>query len=445
MPLDPGGRAPGRIALAVALYRAPGGGPEPRPLVVALVGGPGQAALPLAAQLRSALPRAALHGRDLLVFDERGTGQSGALNCPGVQRDSGLDADVLAQCATQLGPTRRYYATRQTVADIELLRRLLRAPSVGLYATSYGTYVALSYARAHPRTTSWLLLDSIVAPSNDPLNRHTLQAAPRVLAGYCRLVRCSRVTPGVLRDFRVVAARLRTQAASGTADQVSDAALALLVLDGDIDSFLRSATPAALHAAANGDESLLAKIVRAASVENGQVGNYRQLSLAAYYAASCQDQSMPWRRRTSVAARLQAGRQLAAAATPAARLPFDQQVVLSFSDISVCAGWPEAQRRRPLSLRPRRLAGIPTLILSGGQDTRSPLEDARAVHRQIPGSDLLIAPASGHQVIGNTNSDCTAAVRAFFAHRRVPTACPSTGDLPRPVSAQYLRQVQLPG
>ena len=79
VPLDPTNVIPGTVALAIRReLSATGTATE---AVVALAGGPGQAALPFAntaAQVMSA----ALATRDLLVFDQRGTGASGPLSCP---------------------------------------------------------------------------------------------------------------------------------------------------------------------------------------------------------------------------------------------------------------------------------------------------------------------------------------------------------------------------
>jgi proline iminopeptidase len=43
-----------------------------------------------------------------------------------------------------------------------------------------------------------------------------------------------------------------------------------------------------------------------------------------------------------------------------------------------------------------RLAGIPTVIVHGRYDVICPLENAWALHRALPGSELLIVPDAGH-------------------------------------------------
>ena len=71
VPLDRSGKTPGTIALTVQRKSASVAGGQSA--VIALAGGPGQAADPLGEDLAQAIAPA-LSTRDLLVFDQRGTG-----------------------------------------------------------------------------------------------------------------------------------------------------------------------------------------------------------------------------------------------------------------------------------------------------------------------------------------------------------------------------------
>src|SRR5262249_56651125 len=128
--------------------------------------GPGQSAVPEAAQFATSLSPALQRYR-LVVLDQRGTGQSGALNCAPLQRLSELStlsAALDAQCATQIGPQRAVYATTDSARGIDVLRQALQAPSVAVMGVSYGTFVAQQYARRFPDRVSLLILDSVVPP-----------------------------------------------------------------------------------------------------------------------------------------------------------------------------------------------------------------------------------------------------------------------------------------
>src|SRR5262245_1883272 len=74
VPLDRSGSMAGNVTLAVARVKAASN--PSNVAVVPLAGGPGQAALPLKSTFASVLAPA-IADRDLLVFDQRGTGSSG--------------------------------------------------------------------------------------------------------------------------------------------------------------------------------------------------------------------------------------------------------------------------------------------------------------------------------------------------------------------------------
>jgi pimeloyl-ACP methyl ester carboxylesterase len=61
---------------------------------------------------------------------------------------------------------------------------------------------------------------------------------------------------------------------------------------------------------------------------------------------------------------------------------------------------------------------IPTLVLHGEVDARSPLSAARSMHAAIPGSELVILPRLGHACIFEDPDACCEAIRRFA--ERVP-------------------------
>src|SRR6185295_19173478 len=134
-----------------------------------------------------------LGSRRLVAFDQRGTGGSGRLRCPGLGRAVGPTGDAVAgleravaACAQRLGAARAHYTTTDSVEDIEAVRSALGVDKLVLYGTSYGTKVALDYAAAHPEHVSRLLLDSTVLPEGvDPFERATIASIPRVMRAVC--------------------------------------------------------------------------------------------------------------------------------------------------------------------------------------------------------------------------------------------------------------------
>jgi hypothetical protein len=93
--------------------------------------------------------------------------------------------------------------------------------------------------------------------------------------------------------------------------------------------------------------------------------------------------------------------------------PFDAGVEWADSLLPGCARWPNVAPPAP-AVSP--LPAVPTLILSGAQDLRTPTSGAEAVAARIPGSQLVVVPFTGHSVLGSDFSGCAqAAVKAFFS------------------------------
>ena len=87
----------------------------------------------------------------VIGFDQRGTGASGLLRCKELERDGRLrSTDAAERCAQRLGPERAFYTTPDTVEDMEAIRQAVGARTLTLFGISYGTELALAYARAYP-------------------------------------------------------------------------------------------------------------------------------------------------------------------------------------------------------------------------------------------------------------------------------------------------------
>src|SRR5262249_8200739 len=232
--------------------------------------GPGQAALPFAEQFASMLgPIVAT--RDLIVFDQRGTGLSDPLSCRGVKLSSGggRRGAAVAACAAKIGSVRTFFTTAQSVADIEAIRQAGGYEKLVLYGTSYGTKVAERYAQRYPTHVEALVLDSVV-PSNgpDPLNRSTFAAVPRILRQLCAGRGCRHVTRSPRTDLMRLVRRIgrgalrahwidghgRARAIKISSDEVLEALVA-----GDLEPGLRAEFPAAVLSAARGDDAALAR------------------------------------------------------------------------------------------------------------------------------------------------------------------------------------------
>ncbi len=167
-PLDPSNPDGETIALRVAVVPALDLEPEPDP-VVPLAGGPGQGAVEFYTLYAAAF--APLNrDRDILLVDQRGTGESARLSC-GLEDDivegSLSDEETLEltqACLDDLPHDPRYFTTSVAVRDLDAVREALGYPALNVYGVSYGSRVAQHYARRYPETTRSIILDGVVPP-----------------------------------------------------------------------------------------------------------------------------------------------------------------------------------------------------------------------------------------------------------------------------------------
>ena len=213
VPLDRAGAVPGTLTLNVK--RVVAASNPTATAVVALAGGPGQAAIPVASEFASILGPS-LATRDLLVYDQRGTGSSGRLTCPAFERGVSSIVDAAAACANQLGPARGFYRTSDSVDDIEALRVESGYQKLVLFGVSYGTKVALDYAAKYPANVESLVLDSVVTPEgSDVLNVSTFKTMPRALGELCGAGACRGITTSVGHDLFNLVHRVGRKPISG--------------------------------------------------------------------------------------------------------------------------------------------------------------------------------------------------------------------------------------
>jgi pimeloyl-ACP methyl ester carboxylesterase len=459
VPLDRSGLLGGTISLSVE--RKAAGATHSQNAVVALAGGPGQAALPLGEFISKALAPA-LSSRDLLVFDQRGTGASDPLSCTALSSfATGTVGRLLERCAHQIGPARGAYTTPESVGDIEALRQAAGYEKLVLYGTSYGTKVALEYAKRYPERVEALVLDSVV-PSDgpEPFDVPTFQAIGSVLAELCSNHACAGITSNPLADVASLAARLRKHTLSGSAYDGSghrssatlrESGLLEVLQAGDLNPALRALLPASVRSALRHDPDPLLRLhllsqglipsVPKRHVENVEIS--QSIDEALFVTTSCEETPFPWQRAGSPSTRLSEALAALHALPRADFYPFDASTALADGLITACASWPDASAAPP---PPGPLPNVPTLILSGAQDLRTPTSAAKALAALIPDAQLVVVPHTGHSVIGSDFSGCAeAAVTAFFAGSPV-TPCTSSLDVfsPTPIAPTKLAHVHSP-
>lgn len=155
-------REAGDIPDGLAVMVAPAVNDSGRDPLYLLAGGPGQAASELAPLLNAF--RKINRERAIVMVDRRGAGRSGAFRC-GFERQMPSDLEQfsrqLADCYLQRPDFAESLSSRQTVEDLERVRRHLGHGRIALWGGSWGTRTALLYQQWYPESLSVLVLDAV--------------------------------------------------------------------------------------------------------------------------------------------------------------------------------------------------------------------------------------------------------------------------------------------
>ncbi|HLJ82894.1 MAG TPA: alpha/beta fold hydrolase [Candidatus Eremiobacteraceae bacterium] len=172
---SPGSRA---IGLNVIVISAPKR-PAAKDAIFGISGGPGQPSADQTGLGFATMTGDAASTRDIVLVDQRGTGDSHPLQCdlfPGtdITRFFGSDwpVQVLSQCAQRLSAIAdlTQYNTDNSADDLDDVRAALGYDQIDLVGVSYGTTVALDYMRRHAQHVRTAVLDGPVATdSKGPL------------------------------------------------------------------------------------------------------------------------------------------------------------------------------------------------------------------------------------------------------------------------------------
>jgi pimeloyl-ACP methyl ester carboxylesterase len=390
VPLDHAGlrAAPpqsGQLSLQVAMADNTA---APRGVLVWLVGGPGEPGVGLTAVIARQFDPAVLRDYRLVLISSRGTG-AGALQCPQLQQSLGAvpAPSAVRACAQSIGDNRRFYTTADTVADLDALRQALRVNTLTLDGASYGTFVAERYAITHPDRVSRLVLDSVVPHEGlDPLQIAVFGRTADVLRTVCRENGCA-TDPA--RDLSEVVRRRHD------GPELLDTLTELSVGKPKLTDI-----PAALHKAAQGDDTPLNAII--ATAHQGPATTADIFSKGLFTTTVCADMLGPWGAAdTPVPGRAGATMKVVATLSAAAVFPYDRATAVGNATVLMCEQWPST----PVVAFPSgaNLPPVPTLLLAGDHDLDTPLAWAQQEAAHAPHGHLVVIPGSGHITQNNAN------------------------------------------
>lgn len=418
-----------------------------------IAGGPGQSSLVMLELMDQLFTGANRY--DIVAVDQRGSGMSEPLVCP--QLDSGLsewggsdpalDGPVTA-CSDSLGGARGSYNTYEAVEDLETVRADLGVENATFFGISYGTKVAMAYAKAHPNRTKALLLDSVL-PTDMPetFDLESLAALRGALERICASGRCRGVSTQPVSDTqrlatqlarRPVATRLTLPQGGGVSVAIDDKALHDIIFTADFNPFIYSQLPSMLKAALAGDNAQLKRLYAVAfgvygvTAPSSDSYNPYRFSTAMFLATTCADFDPPWTRGAVLTGRQQAIESAAALIPEDLFSPFPRETAVGRSTSALCRGWQQEPIPPPIVQGP--LPEIPTLALSGELDLRTPVSWAQSAVAGNSLARVVSIPNAGHSVVSSDISKCALSfAKRFLVFGTTDGGCKDTAP-PIPVA-----------
>jgi pimeloyl-ACP methyl ester carboxylesterase len=354
--------------------------------------------------------------RDVLIVDKRGTGKSGAVDCPELQNSDGVDPAALKACAQQLGPKASLYGTHLAVDDIVAVMDALAIDDVDYYGDSYGTFVGQVFAAWHPRRLRSIILDSAYpARPPDPWFPTDWITARAGLDLVCeRSPPCRALHGKSTARIEKLLKELRQHSISGTAPDADGEPLDV-TLDVSMLFLLMTnlgASPTTyrdLDAAARAwfdDQDSLPLLRLVAEYNTPFVYDPVDFSFGQYQAVICAEYPIfydlndsPAKRRRDYARAIEDARQN----RPDLFAPFTLDEALAahadLTPLDTCLDWPKPlagyPQGDPLPVHPN-FPNVPTLVLSGDLDSVTSPEDATQAAAQFPNVTHLFIPNLTH-------------------------------------------------
>ncbi|MFY0571851.1 alpha/beta hydrolase [Archangium lansingense] len=416
-----------KVALKVVVVPALASSPEPDPLVL-LAGGPGQGAAKLARHMVPILDRIQ-RNRDLLFVDQRGTGDSGSLECDPVppdaplakQFDTNYYEEEFRKCLASYDADVRQYTTPIAMDDLDEVREALGYEKLNLYGVSYGTRAALVYMRQHPEHVRSAILEG-VAPMSLLLPLYVARDSQRaldLLFTHCEQdAQCAKRYPELRGRFDAMLTQLQQAPVRTRVEHPLTGVPEDLTLTRDgFTAVLRgllympeaaSLLPLVLDRATQGDWRPLV------AIHQGMSGSFnRNMSQGMFLSVVCAEDAPHI--SSEAIAREAKGTWMGEAGVSTMLLP--------------CAFWPRGEL--PKDYREPVKSDVPVLLLSGELDPVTPPSWAEDAKQTLTHSLHVTLPGVGH---GTSSIGCARALMAdFVARGSVEGLAPKCGEgLKRP-------------
>jgi len=431
-PLDPNGRVPGTIRVAFLWLPHAERTVASHGVIVAAEGGPGY---PSGASRDgyAALLGPLLRTHDLLLMDDRGTGASGAIDCPPLQTAPVMILSNVTRCGRTLGPTSDLYGSDLAADDLDAILGALGVGSVDLYGDSYGTFFVQVFAARHPGRVRSVTLDGAYpAIGGDAWYASTGPTIRRAFDIACRRSPpCATLAGDSMSRIDRLLRLLRKPNAP-----ISPSALAFVMDSAGLDALAYRDLDAAARAyVAGGDAAPLRRLAaEAQQYEEKAPASPSLLSQGLFVAASCSDNPQAYDMRLPPAARQQAwqrAREAMRRSNPRLYAPFTLDeflgIPLDYAYVPLCQTWPVASPDHRAGQPVPPGTGMPrvrALVLTGDLDTITTPAEGDAAAALFPGAERIIVANTGHvTAIGDTYDCASRIVRRFIAGAPLDASC----------------------
>jgi len=387
------------ISLSILRLPAISPAPELDPLFL-IQGGPGGSSVDMATQIHGYFADVRKN-RDLIFVDQRGTGKSHPLVCDKLseselQLPESVQSEkyllLMQACVQQYQSSIPFYTTPYAVRDLDAVRAALGYARINLWGGSYGTRVALEYARQYPQHTRTIVLDGL-APTAIALPKYfsrdamsALQAInaecaaePNCASEYGDFVQkaelvVDRLAAAQVNNNPIVASyehpRYQTREELVLTPKVFSSLVFMSLYSRDLTVLL----PRAISDAAKNDYRLIASLSALLSEKNTSL----DISEAMHFSVVCNED---WHFITAGDIEK----------TPAF-LGMNKLQEMS----AVCAFWPKANL--PDNYWMPVKSDAPALLLSGKHDPVTPSLWADAVAEHLPNAAKLEAAGGNHVI-----------------------------------------------
>lgn len=399
------------IRLAVLIARGEGDNPAPDP-VVYLAGGPGENAIEASRFLYGRHFVNFTADRDLIIFDQRGTGLSEpALDCQElldlrdeintmgqhVSPEIGLSRSKVAftDCHDRLageGVNFAAFSSEASASDIQELMVALGYEEWNLYGLSYGTRLALTSMRDYPENIRSVVLDStyplqVNLYTDTPANVD--RAFDVLFQGCASDPECNSIYPDLENVYKEAVVRLNDNPIEiSITNPLSGQTLEPLIAGMDLTAFMFQSLyatqiipslPKIIYDAQDGNLDTLALIMGSFLVNEHLVSPGMQLSV------QCREEIAFTTKEDIVAA---------ADSSPRLGELFKHAATLGPEVVSVCQEWgagiADEIENEPV------VSDIPTLVLAGEYDPITPPVWGKMVAEDLSNSYLYEFPGIGH-------------------------------------------------